>query len=349
MQSTTLLSSPVKDGRRVLGEKPANACLSPARRHAASPTKRSLLGPLSSPQKLLPSPSFVGQKRTIDQVNDQDSLHGESRAETPSLHDVREETPTQLTADNDDRPDQEQTDARDESLFDKQQTPQPQESQIPTTQLPAAGLTRNVPEDPETRKQFIQEKAALLRDRIQSAMRHVRDPQFDRRLSELEAHSRKFPRLSLPEATAPSPQDAVTPRQQQDSPSSAATTPRALQPPIELKPSSESTSTPHGLSSPPLSTGNSGLQDPMRTPTQRSRRRADSTDSPVQLSSPPATVSRTGRDRLVGTSDETEEDCEGTPTEKQAVTPSQRGDAVDGLLKLMNTGDKRESSNTWTG
>lgn len=77
-----------------------------------------------------------------------------------------------------------------------------------------ASSQKTVPSDPETRKQFIQEvcpeqqylqqiphsneqqKANLLRSRLQDAMRHVRDPQFDRRVSELEEHSRKYPRLS---------------------------------------------------------------------------------------------------------------------------------------------------------
>ncbi|GKZ34742.1 hypothetical protein AbraIFM66950_005098, partial [Aspergillus brasiliensis] len=64
--------SPVKDGRRVLGEKHANACLSPAHhRHASvSPLKqRPLFETSSSPKKLLPSPLFAGQKRSIDQVD----------------------------------------------------------------------------------------------------------------------------------------------------------------------------------------------------------------------------------------------------------------------------------------
>lgn len=64
--------SPVKDGRRVLGEKHANACLSPAHhRHVSvSPLKqRPLLETSSSPKKLLPSPLFAGQKRSIDQVD----------------------------------------------------------------------------------------------------------------------------------------------------------------------------------------------------------------------------------------------------------------------------------------
>lgn len=97
-------SSPVKDGRRILGDKPANACLSPAAfnrsedKAATSPLKRpfSENTPSSSPSKkknkqLLPPPSFAGQKRGIDQVEPQEEqeniggaswrIRGESRPE----------------------------------------------------------------------------------------------------------------------------------------------------------------------------------------------------------------------------------------------------------------------------
>jgi hypothetical protein len=82
MQSTSNLS-PVKDGRRILGDKTPNACLSPARsKHLdvvsdISPVKRSLFEN-HSPKKLLPSPSFVGQKRTIDQVEDDSRINKEN-------------------------------------------------------------------------------------------------------------------------------------------------------------------------------------------------------------------------------------------------------------------------------
>ncbi|KAE8335940.1 hypothetical protein BDV24DRAFT_155623 [Aspergillus arachidicola] len=366
MYPTTLHPSPVKDGRRVLGEKTANACLSPAHhRPDVSPSKRSLLEALS-PKKLLPSPLFAGQKRTIDQVNDDqvnnDNLqaqHGESRAETQAVHGVHDEALTHSTAHKDDWPDQQQADALEPDVApresDKQQSQQPQSPTHVTpfarssSQEREAGLARTVPEDPETRKLFIQEKASLLRNRIQNAMRHVKDPQFDRRLSELEAHSRKFPRLSLPRTLTPNHQkEAVTPRRQDEDIMPSSTTPRALQPAVEFRPRTEPSSIPLGLSSPPLSTENDSSQDPMKTPTQ-SHRRTDTAESLVQLSSPPATVSRTGRDRMVGEVDGQEDDIEGNQSQKQAVTPSQRGDAVDGLLKLMNTADKREAANTWTG
>ncbi|OGM41400.1 hypothetical protein ABOM_010035 [Aspergillus bombycis] len=361
MYPTTLHPSPVKDGRRVLGEKTANACLSPAHhRPDASPSKRPLLEP-PSPKKLLPSPLFAGQKRTIDQVDDQannvnvQAQYGESRAETQTVHGVHNEALTHSTAHKDDRPDQQQTDATE---LDGAPSRESDKQQSPTHATPLAqssrqereaGSTRAVPEDPETRKLFIQQKASLLRNRIQNAMRHVKDPQFDRRLSELEAHSRKFPRLSLLETLTPGHQrEAVTPRRQDEDIMPSSITPRALQPAVEFKLRTEPSLIPLGLSSPPLSTENDSSQDPMKTPTQ-THRRTDTAGSLMQLSSPPATVSRTGRGRMMGEVDEQEDDIEESQPEKQAVTPSQRGDAVDGLLKLMNTADKREAANTWTG
>jgi hypothetical protein len=77
MQSVSIQFSPVKDGRRILGEKDSNACLSPAH-HAkqalsvtSTPVKRTLFT-TASPKKLLPSPIFAGQKRTREQVDETD-------------------------------------------------------------------------------------------------------------------------------------------------------------------------------------------------------------------------------------------------------------------------------------
>lgn len=92
-------------------------------------------------------------------------------------------------------------------------------------------------------------------------------------------------------------------------------TPRTLQPAPELKPARETADAVSGLSSPPLST-DAATHDPMKTPTQASTsqlRQDRGSNGPLQLGSPPATVPR-GID-----------------------LPSQKGDAVDGLLKLMST------------
>lgn len=211
-------------------------------------------------------------------------------------------------------------------------------------------------------------------------MRHVRDHdhQFDRRLSELEAHSRKYPRLSLPalsqQHTDPEPATrrdtpteteatAVLAAAALASTSPSKKTPPSLEPALdvelELEPTPKNSSdapAPPGLSSPPLSAGTTANQedadaDPLRTPTQKSfHPRTDTLESPtaMQLSSPPATVSRNGGKRTIDMTDEHDEaGDEDNKTEK--ATPAHKGDAVDGLLKLMNTSDKRRESDAWSG
>jgi len=182
-------------------------------------------------------------------------------------------------------------------------------------------------------------------------MRHVRDHQFDRRLSELEAHSRKYPRLAktpqqngiLPRTTSNATTATASPLPKTET---EGTTQRTLQPAPELKarveeaPTSKSNkddnNTSAGLSSPPLSTNNT--TDPMKTPTQQTyqQSREGAAGSPMQLSSPPASISRDRPDQ--------HEDRDNRDTENVARTPSQQGDAVDGLLKLMNTAERREHS-----
>lgn len=76
--------SPAKDGRRILGEKSANACLSPSRSRGAdsTPVKRKGVfesGP--SPKKLLPSPKFTSRKRSIAQVEESQTNNGTAPVE----------------------------------------------------------------------------------------------------------------------------------------------------------------------------------------------------------------------------------------------------------------------------
>jgi hypothetical protein len=87
MNSTSVQFSPVKDGRRILGEKDTNACLSPAHTKTSfpvigTPVKRSIA---TSPKKLLPSPVFAGHKRTRDQVDETEESIGyvQPRDSTP--------------------------------------------------------------------------------------------------------------------------------------------------------------------------------------------------------------------------------------------------------------------------
>ena len=171
-------------------------------------------------------------------------------------------------------------------------------------------------------------------------MHHIRDHDFDRRLSELDAHSRKIPRLALPSA-APTSQPAKDPMK--SSPSGKKS--KTLQPAPELKPASRTTSNPSGLSSPPLSAGDCG-DEGTKTPMQGVRRQLA---SPLQLSSPPATVLRDAGDKLP-----TGEEGGSTPGQgflhatDAYLMPSHKDDAVDGLLKLMAV-DNPETAEECTG
>lgn len=61
----------------------------------------------------------------------------------------------------------------------------------------------------------------------------------------------------------------------------------------------------------------------------------------MQLSSPPATVVRHEQERQTSLGPRAE-------LMNSEISPSQRGDAVDGLLKLMSTAGN-QSSDSWTG
>ncbi|PWY84575.1 hypothetical protein BO94DRAFT_625107 [Aspergillus sclerotioniger CBS 115572] len=396
--------SPVKDGRRILGEKPANACLSPAHhRHASvSPLKRPFLEAPSSPKKLLRSPLFAGQKRSIDQVDTNEPPSStQPSAQAPSRPDASQNVQDDNLPQQDSQIQQQSHATESETTLldsDKQQhhhhhEPQPTQQQPQPQQEdthfvsppPATTTTHPIPNDPETRKRFIKEKATLLRTRLQTAMRNIHDPQLDRRLSDLEAHSRKYPRLSLPQEQRSTIQS--TPTQSSSSSNPCLTTPRVHTAP-QLPPSSALHAS--GLSSPPLSAGTTTTpaaphvedqdlegdekeegeeeNDPMKTPTQKSHRRMDmytqTQTSPMQLSSPPATVSRRRittaiTEEFLRADDEQEdvmrevgeagEDMEQSHPEERQRRLSQKGDAVDGLLKLMNTGDQSEGLEVWSG
>lgn len=179
-----------------------------------------------------------------------------------------------------------------------------------------------------------QQKASLLRARLQSAMRNVTDHQFDRRVSELDAHSRKCPRLSLSVLSTP----PLSSRKQFTSfpPSSSyMKTPRIgttgfTSTPFQSTPDLPGRPSPLSSSIVQPRTKNHAQQTPPRNP-----------GSPMQLSSPPATVICREQERQTSMG----------PTAElinDEVSPSQRGDAVDGLLKLMST-TGHQSSDAWTG
>jgi hypothetical protein len=155
-------------------------------------------------------------------------------------------------------------------------------------------------------------------------MRNVTDHQIDRRVSEFEAHSRKLPRLSVSALSSPLPYGKyATPSQFR--------TPR-------IGTTSDLSSTP--------------FQQTPDLPTQQSTGRAKTSHctpprtlgSPMQLSSPPATVVRHAHSRDVTGVSRRSDDAT-----QDNLAPSQRGDAVDGLLKLMSTAERNSTPSSWTG
>ncbi|RJE17892.1 hypothetical protein PHISCL_09774, partial [Aspergillus sclerotialis] len=100
MNTSTLNLSPMKDGRHVLGEKSTNACLSPAGNRGVdlTPVKRTTLFETgSTPKKLLPSPSIVSRKRSIDQVEEIKINNGSMSAQRVPPLQFQEDSSTQST------------------------------------------------------------------------------------------------------------------------------------------------------------------------------------------------------------------------------------------------------------
>ncbi|KAF3387441.1 hypothetical protein F1880_000323 [Penicillium rolfsii] len=367
MQSLSFQFSPVKDGRRILGEKDSNACLSPAHHVkqtlsvTSTPVKRALFTTVS-PKKLLPSPIFAGQKRTRDQVDEIEI----NDAPVQAPRELRVESPPSTLKYETQRLSPE-SDAMEIAAIPtvSSQAKRDQAHQMETiTRSRSASRasdteTRSMPEDPDARKVFIKEvravpngppaipaehipnytrstlqKAALLRNKLQTAMRNVADHQIDRRVSELEAHSRKVPRLSFSALSSSSPATSFrhtifTPSQLKTprigSVENMSSTPSQQTPDLPQQPSSIIQSTNYAKRC-------------QRTPPR-------GLGSPMQLSSPPATVVRYSRSRDIAEAVDSEE----APTSHDALSPSQRGDAVDGLLKLMSTSDRHDNPDVWSG
>ena len=153
-------------------------------------------------------------------------------------------------------------------------------------------------------------------------MRNVTNHQIDRRVSELEEHSRKRPRVPAPTFYS-SPLPSLSSRK--------VTTPQFATPRIGSMPDMSSTPCQQTPDLPrrrsPLAHATERVNPSQRTPPR-------TLGSPMQLSSPPATVVRHCRTRNL------DEEETGKMT-RDGMSPSERGDAVDGLLKLMNTADRR--------
>lgn len=178
-------------------------------------------------------------------------------------------------------------------------------------------------------------------------MRHVHDPQFDRRVSELEEHSRKYPRLSksasgsgaqlqqhLEEKYGADEADETD--KDEESNETTLSTPRQSQPQEEQRDSvpsaDEDSTTPtqnntaqlaEGSANPPASPTQMVLSSPTYNSTAQGTRFDD--DRPV------------GREATVATSPSSSQRGDGGGNDGD-------GDAVDGLLKLMGTNSTSHSA-----
>ncbi|PCH06783.1 Hypothetical protein PENO1_015470 [Penicillium occitanis (nom. inval.)] len=233
MQAVISETSPQKAGRRVLGEKTANASLTPATKRIADansqkfqttaiPFNDTINKP--SPTKtrdILSDARHAGQKRSIDQV-----VENIKEAES-------EPRKVLMTS---------QTEGEGEfEIFSDDngtQSRQIKALEVPTSQETEEGGSKEepssrVPTEPAARKLFIQQRAALARSRLQSAMRRAGDKSLDRALSQFEANSRPFLRtLSSSSSASASHQQQQEQRSQKPSPTKQK---RVLLPPLPLQ------------------------------------------------------------------------------------------------------------------
>lgn len=173
-------------------------------------------------------------------------------------------------------------------------------------------------------------------------MHRVKDTQLDRRVSELEAHSRKRPRISMPAST-------TKPAAEQQAVTSPAKVPKLLPAP-ELKPTAYSARFISDIpSSPPASAGNEH-QDEMATPTQNNPRLEPRTPAaPVQLSSPPGTAPRNEKSEKTDNAEDVDESKYSNYVDYAIAKTRRDGAALDGLIQLMKTTDKYDGLDMWTG
>ncbi|KAJ9211887.1 hypothetical protein DTO166G4_6539 [Paecilomyces variotii] len=364
MEHSPVRLSPVKDGRRVLGEKTPNASiLSPSKNHKADTAATTAVPMKPLREALSPRVTglshYAGQKRTIDHVEEQTENPSSQQSLSAALPPYEEQfhifdessqstvkSATMAASQSEHEQSVEQT-------AEQPAHPQGQQRELsqlrmsisPKQNISEADLSAtSVPSDPDARKAFIQQKATLLRGRIQTAMKRVKDPQLDRRVSELEAHSRKRLRFSMP--ASPTKEAAAS----QQTASSPAKVPKLLPAP-ELKPTAYSARYVSDIpSSPPASAGEEPHDD-MPTPTQNNPRPEPRTPAaPVQLSSPPGTANREEKtEKTDNAKEELDESQFSNYVDYMIAKRSRDGVALDGLIQLMKTTDKYDGLDMWTG
>lgn len=102
MNPSVLDTTAVKGGRRILGEKSANAGLN--RGVDVAPVKgKAVFETWSSPKKLLPSPEFTSRKRSIAQAEETQTDNGTEVTQLDSPLPLQEGHSSQATVVDDDR------------------------------------------------------------------------------------------------------------------------------------------------------------------------------------------------------------------------------------------------------
>ncbi|EEP82643.1 predicted protein [Uncinocarpus reesii 1704] len=371
--------SSINIARPALLEKSNNIALPPA---PPSTTEKLGISPIDPSVAIMSRPAVAGQKRTIDQV---DADHGMSRSANGSFsRPGREgrfriyEEPSQTKVDNNGKEvclDYEHIPRRDNNAYPsieasspqqsaavaethhdehKQESPensamsslfnlsQASENNLPRTRVakPRKNINKSttfgsaVPTDPEQRQLFIEQKANLLRARIQAAMKVMdRKQNLDSRLAEFEARYEEQKRQWG---------DTIEHiNKNADVSSMYKNTPKRKVP--RLDPSPSLLERGHAItmpSSPPVS-NTSGITDNDETPKQSNAtfsRQPSGLLSPIQLPTPGNR-------------------SHGTPIVDQNINCSvekmmatvKRGEAVDGLLKLMETTTEYDGLDEWTG
>ncbi|EZF11053.1 hypothetical protein H112_07771 [Trichophyton rubrum D6] len=189
-------------------------------------------------------------------------------------------------------------------------------------------FSSSIPTDPEARKLFIQQKAGLLREKVQTAMKNIRDySEIDRRIKELEAKSRQ-----TWNASSTLGQHA----NQQATPSSSRSETRPdLAPGVQQGSSIASLGQNNGQKN-----GDHGA-----TPTQQNMNQQPQ----VPLPSQPARNNQPVQPQNVNNAATVPVIPKEKTTADRKVLRVNHEIAVDGLLRLMKTTSEYDALDEWTG
>ncbi|EER26365.1 hypothetical protein CPC735_005370 [Coccidioides posadasii C735 delta SOWgp] len=352
---------PSTTSRQALLEKSSNSILPPPNHFNApnSTMNKPITLPKGTGVPVTSPPAVAGQKRSIDHVDADDAMtHGSFHQATRdqefyiyeepsrSIVDLGRETSylRQSAAVADPRLARREQESQESvglsSLLNLSQASENNFSIThPTTTRQSTGdstePTRSVvPTDPEERRIFIQEKATLLRVRLQAAVKVMdRKQDLDRRLAEFEARyaaQRKYWEETIAQLNKSCEIAAALYK----------AVPNEKTPKLDPSPSlREGVPMPTMDSSPPSSSA-SGTPHSQATPKQTassSHRQSHGLMSPIHL----ARSDQHGNVIIV--------DRDINCSVEKMMAKVKRGEALDGLLKLMETTTEYDGLDEWTG